>query len=84
MTTHELKITTAYFHFVCAGVKKAEFRLNDRQFKEGDLLKLCEWLPEAEGYTGDYVFVRVTNITDVSQWAPGYVMLSFDFGPWKS
>ncbi|EKF65044.1 putative phage protein [Serratia plymuthica A30] len=83
MKAHELKITTAHFYFVLAGVKKAEFRLNDRDYKEGDILKLREWLPEAEGYTGEYVHVRITHITDVSEWAPGYVMLSIKRGPWK-
>ncbi|HEI9848065.1 MULTISPECIES: DUF3850 domain-containing protein [Serratia] len=83
MKTHELKITTAHFCFVVAGVKKAEFRYNDRDFREGDILKLREWLPEVEGYTGEYVYVRITHITDVAEWAPGYVMLSIERGPWK-
>jgi len=76
MKVHELKITTANYWFVLSGVKKAEFRLNDRDYKEGDILKLREWLPEAKGFTGEYVHVRVIHITDLSEWAPGYVMLS--------
>ena len=28
------------------------------------------------GFTGAFVYVLVTHITDLSEWAPGYVMLS--------
>ncbi|CAI2071031.1 Domain of Uncharacterised Function with PDB structure [Serratia quinivorans] len=76
MRVHDLKIKPAYFHFVRAGTKKAEFRLNDRNIKEGDLLKLREWLEDADGYTGEFILARVTHITDVSEWIEGYVMLS--------
>ncbi|CAI0904182.1 DUF3850 domain-containing protein [Serratia proteamaculans] len=76
MTLHDLKIKPSYFNFVRAGVKKAEFLLNDRDFKEGDLLKLREWLEDANGYTGEFILVKVTHITDLSEWKAGYVVLS--------
>lgn len=60
---HDLKIKPSYFNFVRAGVKKAEFRLNDRDFKEGDLLKLREWLEDANGYTGEFIIAKITHIT---------------------
>lgn len=79
--THSLKIRPEHFRDVIRGVKKAEFRCADRDYSVGDLLCLneygqCEYDSRLVGFTGAFVFVLVTHITDVSEWAPGYVMLS--------
>lgn len=80
-TTHNLKIQPEHFMAVISGEKKAEFRLADRDFAAGDLLCLneydsCEHDSHLFGFTGAYVYVLVTHVTDLNEWAPGYVMLS--------
>ncbi|HCU5634649.1 TPA: DUF3850 domain-containing protein, partial [Escherichia coli] len=37
-TIHCLKITTEHFEAVCDGTKKAELRVDDRNFRCGDYL----------------------------------------------
>lgn len=78
---HNLKIRPDHFQAVLNGVKKAEFRRDDRNFLVGDYLCLNEYgqcLHDSQliGFTGEIVYVLVTHITDLSEWAPGYVMLS--------
>ncbi|MBI6182416.1 DUF3850 domain-containing protein [Serratia proteamaculans] len=87
MKTHELKIQPEFLAAVKDGKKKAEFRFNDRNFAVGDLLRLSEidYL-QAHGYcgrTGNHVYVQITHITDLAKWAPGYVMLSIERGPFS-
>lgn len=48
---HDLKILPEYFESIIAGDKTFEVRLNDRNYKKGDLLLLKEWSND-EGYTG--------------------------------
>lgn len=73
---HELKIAPEHFKAVQSGDKRAEFRFSDRHFACGDVLRLNEWEQE-KGYTGKSVSVRVTNVTDLTEWVANYVMLSF-------
>ena len=73
---HELKIAPEHFNAVISQEKRAEFRLNNRDYSSGDILGLHEWEP-VNGYTGKRVSVRVTYVTDLSEWAENYVMLSF-------
>lgn len=62
MTTHDLKIWPEYFRDVLLGVKSFEVRKNDRDFEVGDELRLREWIPEIEQYTGQWILVNVTYI----------------------
>lgn len=56
MTTHRLKTWPDPFEAVFIGVKRFEFRKNDRDFQEGDKLVLQEWNPETHAYSGfEYV-----------------------------
>ena len=83
---HELKIAPEHFAGVIDGSKKAEFRVNDRNFKCADVMRLREW--ERGDYTGREVSVMVTDCTDVTQYINGesercvrgkrFAMLSFD------
>lgn len=57
-----------------AGIKLAELRLNDRDFKEDDTLRLREY--ENGEYTGRIVYRRVIHVADVGAYLPGYVLLS--------
>jgi hypothetical protein len=66
---HDLKIWTGPFLEITNGQKPYEVRsCKDRDFHQGDLLLLREWLPDQrhkEGgrYTGRFVLARVKHIT---------------------
>lgn len=71
---HELKILHEYFEAVTSGRKQFEIRKNDRGFKVGDQLILCEhdlWVDE---FTGRSYKAEITYITDYAQ-KDGYVVL---------
>ncbi|MGT3164305.1 DUF3850 domain-containing protein [Yersinia enterocolitica] len=80
---HDLKIYPEYFLAVCTGDKRAELRKNDRDYHNGDVLHLCEF-SKTTGYTGKYINVVVTHVTDISDWLPGYVLLSFKLEEWHT
>lgn len=61
MRIHDLKIQTRHFLDVVAGVKKAEIRKHDRDFKAGDFLQLNE-IDNQGNPTGEGVRVRITHI----------------------
>lgn len=75
--SHELKILPEFFKAVISGHKKAEIRQADRLFSVGDELWLREWTVQ-DGYTGRDVYRVITHVTDLSGYAPGYVMLSIE------
>lgn len=74
---HYLKIKPEFFDKVQRGIKTAELRKNDRDFQTGDTLTLQEF-DSVSGYTGDTINVYVKDVTDVSEYAPGYVLLSIE------
>jgi len=73
---HELKIWPVHFDPLIRGVKKAEYRWNDREFKVGDVLKFREWDPETEEYTGRHAFARVIHVADQPPIPAGFALLS--------
>uniref|UniRef100_A0AAU7VFM7 DUF3850 domain-containing protein n=1 Tax=Enterobacter phage vB_EclP_26 TaxID=3161160 RepID=A0AAU7VFM7_9CAUD len=73
MAQHELKIDPEFFGPVSLGLKTAELRLNDRDFKAGDWLILREY---HNGYTGNQVSRKVLHVADVGFIAEGYVLMS--------
>lgn len=58
---HQLKTYPEYFKKVTDGSKKFEIRKNDRNYRVGDTLELCEYVPD-HGYTGRRIKVNVTYI----------------------
>lgn len=70
MKIHDMKIWPEYFRDVKAGRKKAEIRLDDRDYKIGDLLHLMEYLPRKKQFTGKSVMRKVTAITWLGQVIP--------------
>ncbi|MGT8740590.1 DUF3850 domain-containing protein [Klebsiella oxytoca] len=74
--THELKIFSEFFSAVCTGVKRAELRKNDRDYRVGDTLHLMETPRGSCSPTGEYINVKITHIADVNEWMPGCVLLS--------
>lgn len=76
--THYLKIYPEFFSAVCTGVKRAELRKNDRDYRVGDTLHLMETPRGSCHQTGEFINVKITHITDVDEWMPGYVLLSIE------
>ena len=76
---HDLKTWPKEYEAVITGRKRFEFRLNDRRFKTNDRLKLWEWDPTLEKYTGRYCLVRVTYILKEGFGLPeGYCIMSIN------
>ena len=73
--THDLKIWPEYFQAVQDGRKTFEIRANDRNYLVGHILRLREWCPRRECYTGAKVERVVTYITDWEQ-KPGNVVMA--------
>ena len=74
MACHHLKIWPQYFDAVLSGVKPFEIRENDRDYQVGDHLRLLEWSPEQEEFTGRQLEVLVTYMTEFGQKAGTVVM----------
>lgn len=66
---HDLKCWPSPFEAVWEGKKRFEWRMNDRDYRVGDLLRLREWSPISEQYTGREVVAGVT-----------YMLTAPDFG----
>jgi len=62
MKTHDLKIWPEPFRAVKERIKKFEIRKDDRGFEEGDFLRLNEFNPETEEYTGDWEIFEASYI----------------------
>lgn len=73
MAIHRIKCLPEYFNPVELGLKKAELRLNDRDYKVGDWLILEEY---DSGYTGREITKKVLHVADVGFVADNYVLLS--------
>lgn len=74
---HSLKTWHEYFQAVLDDKKTFEIRKNDRDFSVGDFLRLEEFNPDTESYTGRSIHVRVLYILDKQPFVPdGYVCMS--------
>src|SRR4051794_39155317 len=62
MATHELKSWPGQFQAMWTGLKRAEFRRDDRSYQVGDLLELREWDPSRRQYTGFRLTARVMHL----------------------
>jgi len=62
-TTHELKSWPKFFEPILEGRKTFDLRVNDRDYQEGDCLRMREWNPVTQTYTGREHAVLVTYIT---------------------
>jgi len=59
---HHLKTWPAFFRAIETGLKHFEARLNDRDFKSGDVLHIQEWNPETKEYTGRELVREVSYV----------------------
>lgn len=71
---HKLKILPEFFIAVETGVKNFEIRKNDRDFKIGDEVELCEY--NGFSYTGRIIKVIIIYLTDYDQ-KEGNVVFGF-------
>ena len=78
MKEHKLKCWPDPFKAIVTGKKRVELRLNDRNFQEGDMLFLMEYIPDKDIYTGSAAWCSITNITEGFGLKDGYVALSID------
>lgn len=62
MAVIKKKTWPEHFEVVLSGKKKCEFRLNDFEVGEGDILVLQEWDPKTKQYTGREVEKKVTYV----------------------
>lgn len=74
---HELKCHPEFFEAVREGKKNFEIRFDDRGFQEGDGIRLKEYSPIVDKYTGRDLFVQITYITDFEQ-KDGFVVLGIE------
>ena len=73
---HDVKILPKYYSLVITGRKTAEVRKNDRDYREGDYLKLHEF--DGLMYTGRVVTCRITHVLiDEEYVKEGFCVLSF-------
>lgn len=64
VTTHELKCWPQFFSAIADGRKRHDLRRShDRDFAVGDQLRLREFDPDADLYTGRVQTVEITYIT---------------------
>lgn len=75
---HELKTWPAYYRQVVGGFKTFEIRKNDRDYAVNDTLKLLEWDPQTEAYSGYYTEVQVSHLLAGGRFGldPDYVVMS--------
>ncbi len=79
---HELKTWPDMFDEIDRHRKVHEFRKNDRNFREGDLVLLREFEPAGERYTGREIPVRIMSISYGPAWGipKGYAAFSIAVG----
>ncbi|MBN1626428.1 MAG: DUF3850 domain-containing protein [Deltaproteobacteria bacterium] len=78
--THELKTWPESYEPIEQGLKPFEIRLNDRDYRVGDILILREFDPGVGQYTGRATVANVRFILAGEKWGlkPGYVAMSID------
>lgn len=59
---HTLKCWPLFFDAVGCRRKTFELRRADRDFQVGDSVELREWCPEAQDYTGRWIWFRISYV----------------------
>lgn len=67
---HELKCWPEHFEPMSKGAKTHEVRVNDRDYKVGDVLYLREWAPLVSDYTGRFAVRVVTHLLKLKEVIP--------------
>ena len=66
---HELKCWPQYFQAVVLGKKTFEIRLDDRDFRVGDMAILKEWNPIDREYTGQVEEFGISYVMSLKAYA---------------
>lgn len=75
---HVIKILPSYYEQKLKGIKPWELRVNDRDYKTGDLLIEKEWT-ENGGYTGRFIIEQVLHVFHNLPYLPdGIVIMTTD------
>lgn len=77
MKTHELKCWPEYFEAVSIGLKKFEYRKNDRNYRVGDFIKLREYNPSSKNYSGRELLKQISYIANAPPISFDYCVLGF-------
>lgn len=75
---HNIKTIQPFFNDVKSGVKRFELRLNDRNYKVGDIAKMEEWT--GTEYTGNIVIHEIKYVLkDCPEYGlmPGYCIFGW-------
>lgn len=81
--THELKTVQPYFEKIWGAEKTFEVRENDRDFQSGDVVRLKEYDPETDTYSGREVRVRISYVlSNYEAIKTGYVVFGFHISDW--
>ena len=79
---HNVKTLPEYFNASLSGDKLFEVRINDRNYKKGDILISQEWSSK-RGYTGRKSIWRITYVlSEEKYFKNGYVVLGIS--PFKA
>lgn len=86
MRIHPLKSWPAEFYMIRGGHQRATLRVDDRAFKEGDILDLREFNPQAPEYEGMSQHAQITDIQrcgepPLDELPEGWVLLSLHLLP---
>ena len=76
--THELRTWPNAYALMVTGAKTLEYRRDDRGFQAGDLLRLREYDPDTDTYSGREMTVKVTDVQRGPDWGipVGYAVMS--------
>jgi len=76
---HTLKTVQPFFDKIRMGLKTFEYRKDDRNYCEGDILELCEYDNKTNTFSGEHIDVIVTFTMRTQDFLPvpsGYVIMS--------
>lgn len=75
---HQLKVWKEFFEPLQTRKKTFEVRRNDRGFKAGDILFLCEFDNETETFTGERLTAEVEYVLQGGKFGieQGYVVMA--------
>ena len=77
-TIHKLKVWTEFYVDLESGLKKFEIRINDRDYKVGDYLLLCDYNKNTDEYSGKEIFKQITYIVEGFGLKDGYICLGIE------
>lgn len=77
---HKIKTLPEFFEMALTGRKPFEIRINDRDYKEGDIIKLCEIANNDNEFkfTGNEIMGYITDVIPLDKNEQGWVVLKYN------